>query len=269
MTLQLLKYRMKITTAIVLFCLMALSARETMAQKTSYNTKVIAHRGAWKNTGVPENSIASLKHAIELECYGSEFDVHMSADSGLFVLHDHSIHGINLEKSRSEELSAIKLSNGEFLPSLESYLKAGKQKGTRLILEIKTSEISRERTLELTRRCVEMVRRMDVRDITDYISFSFDACLKVKQLDPSASVSYLTADKSPTEVAAAKLDGIDYAITAFKKNESWFEESRRVEITTNVYTVNDRKTMQWFLDHKTDFITTNEPELLIRLMKEE
>ena len=25
--------------------------------------KVIAHRGAWKNTGAPENSIAALKHA--------------------------------------------------------------------------------------------------------------------------------------------------------------------------------------------------------------
>jgi glycerophosphoryl diester phosphodiesterase len=41
---------------------------------------VIAHRGAWKNAGVPENSIASLQHAIDLCCYGSEFDVHMSAD---------------------------------------------------------------------------------------------------------------------------------------------------------------------------------------------
>lgn len=32
-------------------------------------TKVIAHRGAWKNTNVPENSIAALQHAIALKCY--------------------------------------------------------------------------------------------------------------------------------------------------------------------------------------------------------
>src|SRR6185369_6559713 len=42
------------------------------------HNKVIAHRGAWKNTGTAENSIASLNHAIDLGCQGSEFDVHMS-----------------------------------------------------------------------------------------------------------------------------------------------------------------------------------------------
>ena len=238
-----------------------------MAQKKTYTTKVIAHRGAWKNTGATENSLAALKHAIDLGCYGSEFDVHMSADSVLFVLHDHSIQGVNIEKSNAAELLKIKLSNGEILPTLESYLKAGKQKGTRLILEIKTSQISKEHTLALTKKCVEMVKKLNVKDITDYISFSFDACLKVKELDPAASVSYLTADKTPAEVAAEKLDGIDYAITAFKKNETWLDESRKEKITSNVYTVNDQETMQWFLDRKVDFITTNEPELLLKLVK--
>ena len=239
-----------------------------MAQKRNSTTKVIAHRGAWKNTGATENSLASLQHAIELGCYGSEFDVHMSADSVLFVLHDHSIQGVNIEKSPATELLKIKLANGETLPTLESYLKAGKQKKTRLILEIKTSQISKEHTLALTKRCVDMVKKLGVKDITDYISFSFDACLKVKELDSAANVSYLTADKTPAEVAAAKLDGIDYAIAAFKKNESWVDDCRTAKITSNVYTVNDEATMQWFLDKKIDFITTNEPELLLKLLKE-
>jgi glycerophosphoryl diester phosphodiesterase len=63
-------------------------------------------------------------------------------------------------------------------------------------------------------------------------------------------------------VAAAKLDGIDYAVAAFRKNESWLDEARKQGITSNVYTVNDRATMRWFIDRKTDFITTDEPELL-------
>ena len=53
--------------------------------------RVIAHRGAWKNTGVPENSIAALRHAVTLGCEGSEFDVHMSADSVPLVNHDPAI----------------------------------------------------------------------------------------------------------------------------------------------------------------------------------
>src|SRR6187402_1094163 len=184
---------------ILAICLIGLMAFESMALR-KYVTKVIAHRGAWKNTGSTENSLASLQHAIDLGCYGSEFDVHMSADSVLFVLHDHTIQGMHIEKSNASELLMIKLANGEALPTLESYLKAGKQKKTRLVLEIKTSEIGKERTLALTKRCVEMVAKLDVKDITDYISFSFDACLKVKELDPAASVSYLTANKTPAEV---------------------------------------------------------------------
>jgi glycerophosphoryl diester phosphodiesterase len=65
-----------VLAGIVLFASLLIS----MGQKEN-TTRVIAHRGAWKNTGVPENSIASLQHAIALGCYGSEFDVHLSADS--------------------------------------------------------------------------------------------------------------------------------------------------------------------------------------------
>jgi len=49
---------------------------------------VIAHRGAFKKNGFPENSIASLREAIRLGCTGSEFDVRMTADEVLVVNHD-------------------------------------------------------------------------------------------------------------------------------------------------------------------------------------
>jgi beta-glucanase (GH16 family) len=42
--------------------------------------KVIAHRGAWKNTNAPQNSIASLQTAINLGVTGSEFDIHMTGE---------------------------------------------------------------------------------------------------------------------------------------------------------------------------------------------
>ena len=46
-----------------------------------HKNRVIAHRGAWKNTGAAENSIAALQHAVKLGCQGTEFDVHMTMDS--------------------------------------------------------------------------------------------------------------------------------------------------------------------------------------------
>lgn len=49
---------------------------------------VVAHRGAWKSDGLPQNSIASLKKAISLEVAGSEFDVQLTADGVLVLNHD-------------------------------------------------------------------------------------------------------------------------------------------------------------------------------------
>jgi glycerophosphoryl diester phosphodiesterase len=231
------------------------------------NTKVIAHRGAWKNTNVPENSIAALQHAIALKCYGSEFDVHMSADSVPFVLHDHAIQGVSIEKTTAVELQKIKLSNGEPLPTLESYLLAGKsQNQTRLILEIKTSQLGKARSLALTKKCVELVNKLSVASITDYIAFDFDVCLEVKKLAPKEHVQYLNGDKTPEQLAAAGLDGFDYHFSVLQKNENWLADAHQRKLSTNTWTVNDESMMQWLIDRNVDMITTNEPEKLIQLL---
>jgi glycerophosphoryl diester phosphodiesterase len=251
----------------LLLLTIVLSSFHAMSQKKS-TTQVIAHRGAWKNTGVPENSIAALQHAIRLGCWGSEFDVHMSSDSVPFILHDHSIKGIHIEKTSAAELSQIKLSNGESLPTLESYLEAGKnQKTTRLILEIKSSDISKERSLALTAKCVEMVKKLNVASVTEYIAFDFDVCKKVKELDPTAIVTYLNGDKSPDELIAAGLNGMDYHHSIYKKHEDWLAISKKKNLITNVWTVNDAEAMRWFIERRVDYITTNEPERLIELLK--
>lgn len=258
---------MKKHPILAVIALLYLITLPAMAQ-TEKRNKVIAHRGAWKHTGATENSIGALEHAIKLGCYGSEFDVHMSADSVLYVLHDHAIKGTHIEKTTSADLSQIKLENGESLPTLEAYLKAGaKQNKTRLILEIKTSSMGKERSLALASKCVEMVRKLNVEAITDYIAFDFDVCLKVKQLAPKAHVEYLNGDKTPEEIAAAGLDGIDYHFSVFKRKEEYISEMRQKKLTTNVWTVNDEAMLKWFLEKDVDFITTNEPELLLSLSK--
>jgi len=238
-----------------------------MNQSEPTGTRVIAHRGAWKNTAVPENSIAALQHAIRLKCWGSEFDVHMSLDSIPFVLHDHSIQGNHIEKTSSEKLAQLRLSNGEPLPTLESYLLEGKkQTTTRLVLEIKSSSISKERSLALAKKCVNLVHQLNVADITEYIAFDFDVCKKVKELDPNATVTYLNGDKSPDQLLQAGLDGMDYHFSVYKGNESWINEARQKGLITNVWTVNNPEMMKWFVEKKVDFITTNEPERLFELL---
>lgn len=232
--------------------------------------KVIAHRGAWKKTVAPENSIASLKHAIDLGCGASEFDVHMTADSVLVINHDPVIQGMQIETSTARELDSVKLSNGESIPLLAKYLETGiSQNKTKLILEIKPSAISKERGIATTRKVLELVQKLKAQAWIDYISFDYDICKELIKSDPFARVAYLNGDRNPKELKADKLWGYDYHYNVLKKNESWLKEAREQGLTTNAWTVNDKKTMQWMLDRKIDFITTNEPEMLLDLLKDQ
>ncbi|MBQ5898682.1 MAG: glycerophosphodiester phosphodiesterase, partial [Alistipes sp.] len=62
-----------------------LCATTVMAQNFRQNI-VVSHRGAWKNTGHPQNSLASFRAAAEMGCHGSECDVHLTADDSLVVI---------------------------------------------------------------------------------------------------------------------------------------------------------------------------------------
>ena len=245
--------------------------RDTLriVKDTFIRNQVIAHRGAWKQSATTENSITSLQNAVKLGCMGSEFDVHMSSDSVLFVNHDHAIQGIEIEKTPAAELAKIKLSNGESFPTLESYLQEGmKQNRTKLILEIKTSKLGKERSLALTERVVQMVHQLKAQAWVDYIAFDYDVCKKVKETSPEAAVSYLNGDKTPEQLAADHLNGFDYHQSIIKKNEAWIQDAKQRKLTTNVWTVNDKAALEWLLDQHVDFITTNEPELLLSLVRQ-
>lgn len=229
--------------------------------------KVIAHRGAFKNTGVAENSIAALQHAIRMGCQGSEFDVHMSADSVLVINHDPTIQGMTIATSTASDLGKLKLSSGENMPTLEAFLKAGlNQNNTKLVLEIKPTT-NNPRALQLAQKTVELVKSLKAQAWIDYISFDYNICLELKRLDPYARVAYLNGDKSPAILAADKLWGFDYHYNVFKKNEHWIAEAKQKGLTINAWTVNDEALMKWFLERNIDFITTNEPELLLNIVK--
>lgn len=228
--------------------------------------KVIAHRGAWKNTGAAENSVLALQHAVRLGCQGSEFDVHMSADSVLVVNHDPTIQGLTIASTDSKQLTDLKLSSGENLPTLEAYLREGmKQNTTKLVLEIKPTT-NKERAVQLARKVVSLVNQLKAQGWIDYISFDYTICREVQRLDPFARVAYLNGDKSPEELAADNMWGFDYHFNIFKKNEQWIEEAKSKNLTINAWTVNDGEMLRWFLDKKIDFITTNEPELLLKMV---
>ena len=230
---------------------------------------IIAHRGAWKKADFPRNSIASLKQAIKMGYRGSEFDVHLTKDDSLVVNHDDDFFGIDIETATYDKLLAKKLPNGENIPTVREYLKAGMgQDGTKLIFEIKTSTQGKERSLYLTEKSVELVKNLNAQKWVEYICFDYDVGKKVHQLDPKAQVAYLKGDKTPEQAKTDGYTGLDYNFSVYDKNPKWIKKAHDLGLTINAWTVDKPEDMKKLLDQNVEYITTNDPEMLMNIVKE-
>jgi glycerophosphoryl diester phosphodiesterase len=268
----LMKLTMKnIVASAVLLMLLAscASSKQTVKGLTFAQNPVIAHRGAFKANKLPENSIASLREAIRLQCTGSEFDVRMTMDDSLVINHDAKYSGLEIEKTSYQELRKTPLSNGEPLPTLREYLQQGMANNwhTRLVLEIKPSGISKERGKLLAERSVALVTNMNAAPYIVYISFDYDILKKVIEINPLAVTQHLNGDITPEQLKADRINGADYNLLVFKKHPEWISSAHKNNIVLNAWTVNEKEDMQMFLDNKFQFITTNEPEMLLSIWK--
>lgn len=243
-------------------CFMVAIALVAVAQ-----TQVIAHRGYWKTDGSAQNSLRAIVKADSIGCYGSEFDVWMTADGVLVVNHDAKVDSIVIEKAESKDVLALSLPNGEMLPSLEQYLQVAKNLNTRLIFELKPHE---NRLLEAKAVIdgIMMIDRMGLNDRVEYITFSANALEEfIKYAPKGTPIYYLNGEKSPKELHNMGAAGMDYHISVFKKHPEWIKECHDLGMKVNVWTVNKKEDMKWCIEQGVDFITTNEPEILQNLLK--
>ncbi len=254
--------------AIVLLVLSLMGTGYAQQKAVKIKTKVIAHRGAWKNTGLPQNSLGALEAAVAMNCYASECDIWMTLDSVLVVNHDPHFFDMPIESTTYGQLLGKKYPNGEAIATLEQVLEViTRQKQTRLVLDIKPSKISKARSILTAEKAYEMVvadRR--ARKLVDYILFDYDACLALEERDPRANIAYLNGDKSPEEVAADGLWGIDYSYRVFQKNDGWVADALRRKLTVNVWTVNEQALAESYIRQGVNFITTDEPEMLLKMV---
>tara|TARA_R110002096_G_scaffold435214_1_gene659763 strand:- start:3312 stop:4907 length:1596 start_codon:yes stop_codon:yes gene_type:complete len=231
---------------------------------------VIAHRGAWKQKNLPENSIASLKQAIALNCVGSEFDVRITSDSILIVTHDADYHGLIVEESTYNKLSKFKLPNGENLPTLRDYINAGlkNNSSTGLVCEIKPSK-NKETNLLMAEKVVELVKELNAENhILTYISFSYTILKKIKTLDSSAKIQYLDGSKTPERLKEDGISGLDYLVYKYKIHPEWISNAKKLGLTLNTWVGNKTEDIDWLLANEFDYITTDEPELVFERLKE-
>ncbi|MDE7115468.1 MAG: glycerophosphodiester phosphodiesterase [Muribaculaceae bacterium] len=255
---------MRIFKLLAIAGILSISVGTNAAAQT---TKAVAHRGFWNTENSAQNSLASFVKADSIGCYGSEIDVWLTTDDHLIVNHDKVFHGLFMETAPFEKIREIILPNGEKIPTLDEYLAVVREHPeTRLVLEMKSlTDYSREDVC--AEKIAGLLRKHGLLDRTDIIVFSLNAAMTFKKIFPAGvKIFYLDGDLTPKKIKKLGLAGIDYSVKVLKKHPEWVEQAHKEGVEVNVWTVNSEEDMKYFIDLGVDYITTDNPDRLVKIL---
>lgn len=230
-------------------------------------TQIVAHRGYWDTPDNNQNSITALKKAQSIPIYGSEFDVNMTLDGVMIVSHGPKLGTIeDVQKATYKQVKKLRLKNGEKVPTLKKYLKQGKKGDIKLIFELKVHPAGEKENMAV-KKSVEMVKKLNLQDKVEFISFSLEACKQLAALMPECRVQYLNGKIPPAQLKEMGIMGLDYNYSQILKNPQWVEEAHKLGMIVNVWTVNKPELIKQMIDLKVDFITTDAPIKILEMLK--
>ena len=239
----------------------------------------IAHRGA--SYDAPENTLASIKLAWEKEAPAVEFDIHLSKDGQIVVLHDFNtlkLYGRDREvKDQTvEELRQLDAGGhkgeqwkGEKIPLLDQVLSTVPE-GRKVVVEIKIGpEIIPELKKAFTKSGLGPEQIV-------IISFNWDSVAAAKKAFPGHKVYALSSFKKNKETDAwepsmeeliERAKGVGADGISVKAIDAIIDEDSIAEVHRNglefyVWTVDDPALARRLKNAGVDGITTNRPQWL-------
>ena len=175
--------------------------------KQTVDTEALKRVGIWAHRGCsmmnPENTLPAFKKAAELEgITGIEFDVQLTNDGEIVVIHDERVDRTtdgtgNVCDYTLAELKNLSITGDDSyrIPTLREVLELLKpycvNKGLRLNIELKNSVV-RYRGME--QKVIDMVSEYGIESYVVYSSFNHDSIGLVRQLKADADVAYLAGD---------------------------------------------------------------------------
>ena len=224
----------------------------------------IAHRGAMGHA--PENTIASIRKALELGATCLEIDVY-SVNGYLLVIHDERLERTTNGKGKLWEhdfgyLRSLDAGNGEQIPTLAEV--CGEIDGKACLnIELKGSNVAAD--------VVYFIQTMLHPDISSWrreqlIISSLDhrALEQVRKLDPSLNIAAL-GYSIPADHArfAQDLGAIAVNPSLELVDQAYVDDAHARGLQVYVYTVNEPEDLQAMADLGVDGVFTNYPERVL------
>jgi glycerophosphoryl diester phosphodiesterase len=237
---------------------------------------IVGHRGA-RNLW-PENSLEGLRKLMELGVEAVEFDVHLTSDGGLAVIHDPTLERTTLgsgpvgAKTLSELQATPLRDSSECIPSLDQVLNVLRDSSLELHIELKT-DVTGNAYRGMEMEVLKTVARHGLQQRSILTCFMLEVLEEVRSLDPAMSLLASVDRRSVEmlggfELAMRRLESVPGIYVAVEKAllVHTMEEftARFGADRIGAWVPNDEVELEYWLNQPIRQITTDRPDIALR-----
>jgi glycerophosphoryl diester phosphodiesterase len=251
------------------------------AAQTPRPTLLAAHRGGsllW-----PENSLLAFRNALALGADFIEFDVHLSRDGEVVVIHDATLDrtttGTGPVRDRTlAELTTLRLKDRsgtvtqEPMPTLDEVTAVAAQAKRRMLLEIKV-DATKARYPRIEEKVMAILDRHGMVASTVVMSFEPPTWRRIRELRPEVatcalySAGMLRRAGLATELDLLKAAGVGYIGVEYSAvDAAAVAEAQRAGVGLGAWTVNDAGDMKRMIEAGVTILITDQPDVAKTLL---
>ncbi len=233
---------------------------------------ITAHRGL--SSLYPENTLISFKEAAKLGVDLIELDVRQTKDRKLVIIHDDSIDRTTEGKGKVCQLTLKEIKRysagrwfskkfkEERIPTLSEAFEVI-EKRAKILIEIKEPGIEEG--------LINLIKRYPIANNAICGSFYLESIIRIRKLQPSIPTAFITNSLNLERMKKPLLrEGINIVAIDFNHlSLPLLKNCHSYGFVVNAWTINEEKDMKKFLKMGIDIITSNYPQRLKRLLKED
>jgi glycerophosphoryl diester phosphodiesterase len=224
---------------------------------------IIGHRGAAALE--PENTLLSIKRAMDIGVDAVEIDVHLSKEKELVVIHDATVDRTTngtgpVSGYTVQEIKRLDAGKGEAIPTLQEVIDLI-DKQVLLIIELK--EQGTERSV------VDLLVRNNLFDKACVISFWHRLVKTVKEMDGRIKTGVLLVG-SPVDTCIAAHASADALVMKYTFiDRELVEMAHEKGLKVFIWNIDDRDFLKPYVDMGVDAIGTNDPRVLVEYFRKD
>ncbi len=239
------------------------------------NCRNYAHRGFSGN--YPENTLLAFQKALDAGCEGIEFDVHLTKDGQIVIIHDETIDRTSAEHGwvkdmTYEELCQVDFSYrfaGQFgfqrIPTLREYFELVKDCDILSNIELKTGVCEYP---GIEQAVYDLICEYHMEKKVVISSFNHHSILRMKAIAPELTYGFL----SETWILDAGAYVADHGVQAYHPQFYMLTDTETADLKAhdvqiNTWTVNEADDIRRMIRLNVDGIISNYPDRVAAELK--